>query len=338
MQTKKSKKHENDVDVVDDDDIESASDTRDRGSTSDDGPVGVVVGPEPSQKGIGWLKGLGLLAMAALSVLGVLWVIDQFSGDDAGDSTAAAATSGDNVVVVGDAVDFGREGFGLMDQFNRPSGATWLGDPESTNTWTAISGEWAVEDGVARVTTAPERGAAYAVHNLGTPDATIEVAFGEIDAGSGLVFRFRSVLNHWQIQSAPTAGTWVVRRIAEGESTEVLKLGLSNVDPGARLAVAMDGDRIAFYVDGILKGEVTDGSFQNATRAGMLVQPSNATTFQYFVAIGHSKSVFGTSPNAPDPDDAAQFDDEDEESIGLQFDLNEDDEGVWPSGDEDSDE
>ncbi len=257
------------------------------------------------QRGVSkWARRIGRVVVAVLALLGVLWIIDRLSGGDASPEQSQVEVVSPVPPAGGTGVLGGERGFGFVDLFERPEGETWLGDASANNSWLEITGTWESTEGVARVVEPSERGPSIAVYNLGTADATIEADFEEVEVGSGLVFRFRNVLNHWQVRAAPAAGTWVVVRVAEGEATTVATLGLAPVESGTRIAVTLDGDRILFYADGLLKAEVVDSSFQNATRVGLLAQPDDATSYRSFVAIGHSKNAFGTDPNGPDPDDA----------------------------------
>jgi hypothetical protein len=159
----------------------------------------------------------------------------------------------------------------VVDTFDRDAPGPSLGQADSLQTWRTVSGNWAVEDGAAGVVEPPERGAPLAVLDTAMANVRFAVTLTDIEPGSGLLFRYASVFDHWAVKARPNFGTWSVERVVDGTVTRVGTVGRLTLDQEeTRLEVSLFRDRIQFFVDDELASTYFDLAHADATVAGLL--------------------------------------------------------------------
>jgi hypothetical protein len=107
-----------------------------------------------------------------------------------------------------------------------------------------------------------------ALVDVGSGDGLVQVTGSAMEPGLGLAFRCRGPANCWSVDSAPSLGTWTVRKVVRGRETVVGNLGTVPVDAGTTVAVEMRGTRLRFSVDGVVARTFVDGALVKAHRAG----------------------------------------------------------------------
>lgn len=159
----------------------------------------------------------------------------------------------------------------VVDTFDRDAPGPSLGPADSLQTWRTVGGVWAVEDRAAGVVEAPERGAPLAVLNTAMADVRVAVTLTDIEPGSGLVFRYENVFNHWAVKAQPNFATWSVEKVVDGTVTSVGTVGRLTFDQEeTRLEVSVFRDRIQFFVNGRPASTYFDLTHADATVAGLI--------------------------------------------------------------------
>jgi hypothetical protein len=177
---------------------------------------------------------------------------------------------------------------GVFDSFARLSGP--LGSSDSGQAWQEVSGSWGVANANALVTQPSAAGPSIAVVNMGTSDGVVQATMPNPERGAGLVFRFGSPLNHWTLTAAPGSATWVVTRTEGGEAEIVATLGTTPAGENVTIAVRFMGDEMAFFVDGVLRAELSDDFLLEASRVGLITRGQFANaTWTNFVAVAQSE-------------------------------------------------
>lgn len=211
------------------------------------------------------LLAVGLLGAAAL--IGFGWYASTRAGDEQDDAVAAA------IPVTAERI---------LDDFERPDGV--LGADESADpAWSVLGPELEIIGG--QVVSDGGEQVSLAVTDTGWPDVSLGLVVGDVVAGSGLLFRFVDLDNHWSLVAAPGFATWNLVLTVDGSVARSLSTGLTSTDPGTRLAVLAQGPEIRVFVNGQPVGSVVDPTFQTATAAGVLASTGGVATFDEFFAV-----------------------------------------------------
>ena len=211
------------------------------------------------------LMAIGLLGAAAL--IGFGWYASTRAGEEQNDAVTAA------IPVTAERI---------LDDFERPDGV--LGDDESADpSWSVLGPELMITSG--RVVSDGSDQSSLAVTETGWADVSLGLVVDDAPAGSGLLFRFVDLNNHWSLVAAPDFATWNLVLTVDGETTQSLATGLSSNTSGTRLAVLAQGPEIRVFVNGQPVGSMVDPTFQTATAAGILAPSGAVASFDEFFAV-----------------------------------------------------
>ena len=211
------------------------------------------------------LMAIGLLGAAALIAFG--WYTSTRAGEERSDAVIAA------IPVTAERI---------LDDFERPDGV--LGDDESVEpAWNVLGPELMIIEG--QVVSDGSDQPSLAVIDTGWADVSLGLVVGEVPSGSGLLFRFVDLNNHWSLVAAPDFATWNLVVTVDGEITQSLATGLTGTAAGTRLAVLAQGPEIRVFVNGQPVGSVVDPTFQTATAAGFFASSGAVATFDEFFAV-----------------------------------------------------
>lgn len=232
--------------------------------TARDAPSETAVDDDSSRIG-SRLMAIGLLGAAAL--IGFGWYASTRAGEEQNNAVTAA------IPVTAQRI---------LDDFERPDGA--LGGDESTEpVWSVLGPDLMIIEG--QVVSDGGDQPSLAVIETDWADVSLGLVVGDTPAGSGLLFRFVDLNNHWSLVAAPDFATWNLVLTVEGEVTQSQATGLSSTAAGTRLAVLAQGPEIRVFVNGQPVGSVVDPTFQTATAAGIFAASGAAATFDEFFAV-----------------------------------------------------
>jgi hypothetical protein len=144
--------------------------------------------------------------------------------------------------------------------------------------WATPLSEWGVRDDQAFVDRPAARGATVALVDVGAGDGLLRVTASATEPGIGVAFRCRGPRNCWRVDAVPELGTWNVVKVQRGVEQVRTNLGTVPVDGGTTVAVEMRGERLRFYVDGVLARTIVDATFRSAHRAGLSIAPGPTVT------------------------------------------------------------
>lgn len=140
--------------------------------------------------------------------------------------------------------------------------------------WQEDVGAWSVLDGRV-VGAGPEGGAdgALATVDAGVRDVRFEVALPDAYDGTGLAF---SVAEGAYFVWGPAKGfpSMALYRVHDGEAAFVLHSGATELGPGLRIGVAIDGSEVELLAGGAVVATYTDHG--SSTRIGLAVAPGGA--------------------------------------------------------------
>ncbi|MDQ3352904.1 MAG: hypothetical protein M3507_00155 [Actinomycetota bacterium] len=159
---------------------------------------------------------------------------------------------------------------GTVDSFTRPNDPATLSSVPGGPPWSAEAGTWGIGEGQAYLS-GPVPDANLVVVDLGQGDGAVSVRLGSVVSGAGLVFRYRSPLDHWAVVAVPGYATWAVVKVVDGTEEVVGNTGLSSVVDGTTVAVRLRGPTIEIAIDERLAQTITDETLADATRAGLRV-------------------------------------------------------------------
>jgi len=171
--------------------------------------------------------------------------------------------------------------FGSTEEFEN-EGDT-LGSFTSDREWTEVTGEWAIENGDARVVESNEF-RNHDVVDLGQGDGVVQVRLDRVTNGAGLVFRFRGPANYWSLTAS--ADTWNLSRFKDTVQDFIGNTGPTTVADTTTVAVRFEGPRIDVLVNGVLRLSLEDDYLMTETKAGLTVGSDGAADarFDDFVA------------------------------------------------------
>ncbi len=211
------------------------------------------------------LTAIGLLGAAAL--IGFGWYASTRAGEEQNDAVAAA------IPVTAERI---------LDDFERPDGV--LGDDEASDPkWSVLGPELKIIGG--QLVSDGSDQASLAVTDTGWADVSLGLIVGDTPAGSGLLFRFVDLNNHWSLVAAPDFATWNLVVTVDGEIIQSVATGLTSTAAGTRLAVLAQGPEIRVFVNGQPVGSIVDPTFQTATAAGVFASSGGVATFDEFFAV-----------------------------------------------------
>lgn len=159
---------------------------------------------------------------------------------------------------------------GSIDSFSRPDDPTGLASVPGGPPWTTAGGTWGIGDCQAYLAR-PDPNATLVVVDTGQGGGAVEVRLPTVVEGAGLVFRYRSPLEHWAVVAVHGYVTWAVVKVVGGSEEVVADTGLSSLEAGTTVAVRLDGFTIEVAIDGRLVQTITDPTLADATQAGLKV-------------------------------------------------------------------
>lgn len=161
--------------------------------------------------------------------------------------------------------------YGFRDYFSKPDSAASLGSTEDGKLWQYTGDSvWGIQNGEARLVSAT------AAVNLAyvdgySPDLTLVGLVGSGQANPpGWAFRIQDELNFLFLNNGGGKPT-LYKRVGGGSS---LKIGDSTIAglnvPGDEMRIVLKGSSIKVYKNGTLCMDVTDGTFVDKTKYGMV--------------------------------------------------------------------
>jgi hypothetical protein len=144
--------------------------------------------------------------------------------------------------------------------------------------WATPLTEWGVQGDEATVERPAARGASVALVDVGAADGLLRVTGSAMEPGLGLAFRCRGPRNCWRLDALPELGTWNLVKVQRGVEQVRTNLGTVPVADGTSVAVEMRGERLRFYVDGVLARTIVDATFRSAHRAGLSIAAGPTVT------------------------------------------------------------
>lgn len=170
----------------------------------------------------------------------------------------------------------------IFDDFQRSDGI--LGrDETATPVWNLVGPDLRLTNG--QVESDGGQQTTIAVTDTGWADVSLGLVIPEPTVGSGLIFRYVDLHNHWSLIAVPEFATWNLVLTVDGEIAQSHATGLSGTEPGARLAVLAQGPEIQVFVNGLPAVRTVDPTFQTATVAGFIASPGAVATFDDFFAV-----------------------------------------------------
>jgi hypothetical protein len=162
---------------------------------------------------------------------------------------------------------------------------------EGFNWSTLGQGGWvAAADGVARVGNGPE-GNSLALLDAGQPDYAVVTTAVNATNGSGLVFRYQDVNNHWAILAAPDFATWNIVRYEFGAEVYRESVGLRPVSPGTRIGVSVLGPSVRVFIDGIEVWAQPNEAFRASTIIGLVGPNSSGAAYDDFTLLTDARAI-----------------------------------------------
>ncbi len=221
------------------------------------------------------LIAVGLMFVAAL--LGFGWYLGTRSAHERATAVAAELPNTERHID-----DFGR------DDVDELAGET----PDGSQ-WSALGTSFILESGLATISAGNEGEVGIALIDTGWSDGTVGATVATTSAGTGLIFRFVDIFNHWSLIAAPEFGTWNLNLVVEGESIRSESIGLASTEPGARVSILMDGPEIRIFVNGAPTIVIADPTFELATSSGVISVASTGGAFDEYYALHDSTSNAG---------------------------------------------
>lgn len=84
---------------------------------------------------------------------------------------------------------------------------------------------------------------------------------------AGLVYRMVDDRNYWELIGRPDFGTWVLRKVVDGETSQVADSGFSG---GTRVEVVFVGGTTQLWVEGLLRSTIRDTTHAAASTFGVV--------------------------------------------------------------------
>ncbi len=222
----------------------------------------------------------GLIAMGLLffaTLLGFGWYLGTRSAHDRATAVAAELTDTERQI----------------DNFERDSVVELAGEAPDGTKWSAIGTPFVLESGLATIATAGAGEVGITLVETGWSDGTVGATVATTSAGTGIVFRFIDIFNHWSLIAAPEFGTWNLNLVVEGETIRSESIGLASTEPGARVSILLRGPEIRIFVNGAPTIVVADPTFELATSSGLISVASTGGAFDEYYAIHDASSPVG---------------------------------------------
>lgn len=140
-----------------------------------------------------------------------------------------------------------------------------LAPPSATTEWVIDSGTWATRSG--QVAAAAD-GRALAHLDAPAPDIRAEVALPEAVPGAGLAFRIDDADSFLAWVLSPEYATVLLYRVVDGAAEVVTDSGITTLEPGVRLGVAIEGSTVTLLANGTEVATTTDDG--SATGIGLV--------------------------------------------------------------------
>ena len=220
----------------------------------------------------------GIVATAALLVaalLGLGWYLGTRAADERVNAVIAELPGSDRY----------SDDFIRSETADEGKPAVLSGQAPSGLQWSTIGTEFFLDGGLATIGSGDDDAVGIAIIDTGWSNANIGATLDQAPAGTGLVFRFRDIDNYWALTSNPAAGTWTLTLVVDGETVLSEAIGLTSVDPGARVSILAQGAEIQTFVNGEPLLRVVDPHFELATAVGIISTGSTDGSFSDFFAI-----------------------------------------------------
>ncbi len=221
------------------------------------------------------LIGVGLISIASL--LGFGWYLGTRSADERATAVTAELANTERHI----------------DDFERDTVGELTGETPDGSQWSSLGTVFLLEAGVATIDTEGEGGVGIALIDTGWSDGTVGATVSTTSAGTGLIFRFVDIFNHWSLIAAPEFGTWNLNLVVEGETIRSESIGLAATEPGTRVSILMSGPEIRVFVNGVPTVVIADPTFELATSSGVISVASTGGAFDEYYALHDSTSTAG---------------------------------------------
>lgn len=172
----------------------------------------------------------------------------------------------------------------LHDSFTRADSTTSLGGLEQgAQAWslTPSTSAWGVASGRAFLSRDDGSWLDHYATVQGTANVRVLVTLSTPGQYSGLTFRFVDRANCWKLATDTGQGRYFLTKFVGGTQSFPLQIAQAPA-AGDVLEVRASGTRIDVYLNGVLKGGVTDSDHQSATRVGLLASQDNLARFDEF--------------------------------------------------------
>ncbi|HXH56154.1 hypothetical protein [Iamia sp.] len=156
----------------------------------------------------------------------------------------------------------------VVDSFDR-SDADSLGDAPDLGPWEAI-GAWGIVGGTAYLREPPSgdpRG--FALLPGEHERVRIAATLRGLDGNGGLVARYQDPGDHLALYPVPTAGTWRISIVVDGEEVVSQDVGLVDTDDGARAELVVNDATAFALIDGQVRGRIPVDPAPDTGRAGV---------------------------------------------------------------------
>ncbi|MDT3443600.1 DNRLRE domain-containing protein [Pseudofrankia sp. BMG5.37] len=152
--------------------------------------------------------------------------------------------------------------------FTGPDSNSSLGDTDTGETWTVLSGSWGIEDNAAKLVSAGSGSRSLAVMNAAS-DGTIRFTVPTAQDRVGIAFRAQDNNNYWSLYVKPSSGALVLAKRVGGTETTVATYTGACCSADDTYAIGMAGSVLTVYRNDRVVGSVTDGQFSTVTQAGL---------------------------------------------------------------------
>lgn len=120
--------------------------------------------------------------------------------------------------------------------------------------------------------------------NLEYKDLEITVKFkgvkGEEDQGGGPVWRYRDADNYYIARANPLENNFRVYKVVNGNRRQLKSVNMEiNTGQWYTMKITMKGNKIKCYLDGELKLEAVDDTFENSGKTGLWTKADAVTYF-----------------------------------------------------------
>ena len=138
--------------------------------------------------------------------------------------------------------------------------------------WNNPGGQWASDGTAATVSSPSPFGASLLLTQAEAPVTGISARFANVGEGAGVAFRVVDDQNYMALVAAPQFQSWALLRVVGGRPLQIADAGVAPTADGTTAGVRIEGERISIEIDGLVRAETEDPTFQNAQLAGLILR------------------------------------------------------------------